>query len=219
MKEVCKSSSLVLFHHSLSHVQLFATPWAAARQASLSFTFSMSLQKFIPFKSVMQSNYLVLCCPLLLPPSIFPNIRVFLMSQLFPSGGQSTEASASVLPINIQDWFPLGLTHLISLQPKVLSRVFSNTIFQKDQFFSAQPSSSFFFFFPGNIFLFLSFSFSFFCSFIFISWRLITLQYCSSLCHTLTCFRKQHWNMYIISLLYDPILTAIHDYCENHSFD
>ena len=61
----------------------------------------------------------------LLPPSIFPSIRSFPMSQFFTSGGQSIGASASVLPMNIQDWFPLGLTGLISLQFKGLSRIFS----------------------------------------------------------------------------------------------
>ena len=66
----------------------------------------------------------------------------FPMSQYFPSGGQSIgpSASATVLPMNIQDWFPLGLTSLISLQSKALSRVFSNTTAQKHQFFSTQPS-------------------------------------------------------------------------------
>ena len=79
-------------------------------------------------ESVMPSNHLVLCRPLLLP-SIFPSIRVFQMSQLFISGGQSigVSASTSVLPMNIQDRFPLGWTGLISLQSKGLSRVFSNT--------------------------------------------------------------------------------------------
>ena len=77
--------------------------------------------------------------PLLLLPSIFPSSR---MSWLFASGGQSieTSASASVLPMNIQDWFPLGLTGLICLQPKGLSRVFSNNTVWKHQFFGAQPS-------------------------------------------------------------------------------
>ena len=70
----------------------------------------------------------------------FPASGYFLMSQLFASGGQSIGASASVLPINIQDWFPLGLTSLTSLQSKGLSRVFSNTTVQKHQFSSAQPS-------------------------------------------------------------------------------
>ena len=63
---------------------------------------------------------------------------LFPMSQFFTFGGQSIEVSASVLPMNIQDWFALGLTGLISLQPKGLSRVFSNTTVQKHQFFSAQ---------------------------------------------------------------------------------
>ena len=62
---------------SLSHVRLFATPWNAACQASLSITNSWSLIKFMPIKSVMPSNHLILCCLLLLLPSIFPSIRVF----------------------------------------------------------------------------------------------------------------------------------------------
>ena len=62
---------------SLSHVWLFATPWTAARQASLSFTISQSLLKLMSIDSVMPSNHLILCHPLLLPPSIFPRIRVF----------------------------------------------------------------------------------------------------------------------------------------------
>ena len=83
-----------------------------------------------------------ICHPLLLLPSIFPSIRVFSMSWLFALGSQSirASASASVLPMNIQGWFPLGLTVLISLQSKGLLRVFSSTTTQKHQFFSAQPS-------------------------------------------------------------------------------
>ena len=75
-------------------------------------------------------------------PSSFPVSGSFLMSFLFTSGGQSVgvSASASVLPMNIQDWFPLGWTGLISLQSKRLSRVLSNTIAQKNQFFGSQPS-------------------------------------------------------------------------------
>ena len=93
-------------------------------------------------ESVMPSNHLILCHPLLLPPSIFPRIRVFSKSQLFTSGGQSIGAStsASVLPMNIQGWFPLGLTGWISFQSKRLSRVFSNTTVWEYQFSSAQPS-------------------------------------------------------------------------------
>ena len=106
---------------SLWHVRLFVTPWTAARQASLSFTISHSLLRLMAIESVMPSNHLILCCPLLLLPSIFPRIKVFSTeSALFASGGQSTGASASAssLPMNIQGWFPLGLTGLISLQSK-----------------------------------------------------------------------------------------------------
>ena len=118
----------------LSHVQLFATPWTAAHQASLSFfTISRTLLKLISIESVMPSNHLILCYPLLLLPSIFPSIRVFPMRQFFASGGQSIGvlASASVLPINIQGWFPLGWTSWIPLQSKGLSRVFSNATVSK----------------------------------------------------------------------------------------
>ena len=89
----------------------------------------------------MPSSHLI-CCPLLLLPSIFPSIRAFPMSQFFTSGSQSigVSASASVLPMNIHDLFPLGWTDWISLQSKGLSRVFSNTTVQKHQFFSTQPT-------------------------------------------------------------------------------
>ena len=93
------------------------TPWTVARQASLSFTISQSWLKLMSIESVMSSNFLILCCPLLLLPSIFPGQHQCLpVSQLFTSGGQSTGAlaSASVLPMNTQGLFPLGLTGLIS---------------------------------------------------------------------------------------------------------
>ena len=97
--------------HSLSCVQLFVTPWTAAHQASLSITNYCSLLKLMSLESVMPSNHLILCCPLLLSPSIFPSIRVFSNESVFTTGGQSVgvSASASVLPKNSQDWFPLGL--------------------------------------------------------------------------------------------------------------
>ena len=130
----------------LSHVRLSVTPWTAAHQASLSITNSWSLLKPMSVDSVMPSNHLILC-PLLLPPSIFPSIRVFSktvfqMSHFFESSGQSigVSASVSVLPMNIQDRFPLGWTGWISLQSKGLSRVFSNTPVQKHQHFSTQLS-------------------------------------------------------------------------------
>ena len=126
---------------SLSWVPLFVTPWTAARQASLSITISRSLLKLMSIESVMPSIHLILCRLLLLPPSVFPSIRVFQESVLcirWPEYGVS--ASASVLPMNFQDWFLLGWTGWISLQSKGLSRVFSNTTVQKHQFFGAQLS-------------------------------------------------------------------------------
>ena len=122
---------------SLSHVWLFATPGTAACQASLSITNSQSLVKRMSVKLVMWSYHLILCHPLLLP-SIFPASGSFPVSQFLPSGSQSIGvlALASVLPVNIQDWFPLGLIGLMSLQ----SRVFSNTTVQNHQSFSAQLS-------------------------------------------------------------------------------
>ena len=111
----------VQFSHSV--VSIFATPWTAACQASLSITSSESLLRLMSIELVMPSNHLILCRPLLLLPSIFPTIRVFSVSQFFASGGQSIGASASVsvLPMSIQCCFPLGLTGLISLLSKGLS--------------------------------------------------------------------------------------------------
>ena len=121
---------------SLSHIQFFVTPWTAAHQASLLFINSRGLLKLMSIESIMPSNYPILSCSLLFLCSIFPSMRVFSMSQLFASGGQSMGVSASVLPMNIQDWSPLGWTGCISLQSMGLSRVFSNTTVQKHQFFS-----------------------------------------------------------------------------------
>ena len=100
------------------------TPWTAACQAFLSITNSRSLLKLMFIELVMPSNHLFLCCPLLLLSSILPSIRVFPVTQFFASDDQSigASASASVLPMNIQDQFPLGLTSLISLQTKGLSK-------------------------------------------------------------------------------------------------
>ena len=111
---------------SLSHVWLFATPWTAACQASLFFIISWSLLKLMFIESVMPFNHLILCHPLLLLPFVFPSIRVFSMSQLFKSGGQSigTSALASFLPMNIQDWFSLGLIYLHWWIRIIKSRVF-----------------------------------------------------------------------------------------------
>ena len=143
---------------SLSCVWLFVTPWTSTCQASLSITNSWSLSKLISIELVMPSNHLILCHPLHLLPSIFPSIRAFSSESALCSGGQSIGASASVLPMNIQNWFPLGLTGLISLQSKGLSRIFSNTTVQRI-------------------------------------------------------------NSSVLSFLYRPTLTSIHDYRENHSLD
>ena len=126
---------------SLSRVWLFASPWTAARHASLSITNCQSLPKLMSIESVMPSNHSSSVVPFSSCLQSFPASGSFQMSQ-FTSGGQSTvvSASASVLPMNIQDWFPLGWTGWVSLQSKGLSRVFSNTTVQKHQFFSAQLS-------------------------------------------------------------------------------
>ena len=102
---------------SLSRVQLFATPWTTAHQASLSITNSRSPPKLMSIESVMPFNHLV---PFSSCPQYFPASRAFQMSQLFASGGQSIGASAStsVRPMNTQDWFPLGWTGWISLSPR-----------------------------------------------------------------------------------------------------
>ena len=126
---------------SFRHVWLFATPWTAPRQASLSITNSWNILRLMCTESVMPSNHLILYLPFSCLQS-FPASGSFPMIWFFESGGQSTgvSTSASVLPMNIQDWFPLGWRGWISLQCKGLSRVFSSTTVQKHQFFGAQLS-------------------------------------------------------------------------------
>ena len=119
---------------SLSHVWLFATPWIAARQASLSITISQSSLKLTSIESVMPPSHLILYrLPFLLPP-IPPSISLF-------QWVKSVSTLASFLPKNTQDWSPLEWTCWISLQSKGLSRVFSNTTVQKHQFFGTPLSS------------------------------------------------------------------------------
>ena len=128
---------------SLNCVQHFANPWTAARQASLSFTNSRSLPKLMSIESVMPSNHLILCRPLLVLPSVFPSIKVFSNESAFhircpkywsisfnisPSDGHSGLISFRM------DWLDL-------LAVQGLSRVFSNTTVQKHQFFATQLSS------------------------------------------------------------------------------
>ena len=93
-------------------------------------------------ESVMPSKHLILCYPLLFLPSVFPSIRAFSNELALRIRQSNIEASAasSVIPMNIQGWFHLGFTSLISMQSKGLSRVFSSTRVQKHEFFSTQPS-------------------------------------------------------------------------------
>ena len=117
------------------------TPWTVAHKAPQSFTISWSLLKFMSIESMMLSKHLILCYPFSRCPPFF------LASKSFPLGWHSSLCgkgigalgSASVLPMNIQGWFPLGLTGLTSLLSKGLSRVFSSTTTQKHQFFGTQP--------------------------------------------------------------------------------
>ena len=127
----CSVVSNSLWPHGLQHIRL-PCPSPTARAYSNSYPshwwcHPTILSSVVPFSSHLQS---------------FPASGFFPMSQFFTSGGQSirVSASASILPMNIQDWFPLGWTGWISLQSKWLSRVFSNTTVQKHQFFSAQLS-------------------------------------------------------------------------------
>ena len=151
----------VLFSvQSLSCVQFSVTPWTAAHQASLSITNSRSLLKLMSIESVMPTNHLILVIPFSSCLQSFPASGSFQMSQFFASGGQSTgvSASASVLPVNIQDCFPLEWTGWISLQSPRDSQESSTPRFKS-------ISSS------------------------------------------------------VLSFLYSPTLTSIHDYRKNHSFD
>ena len=104
----------------LSHVHFFVTSWTAARQVSLSFTIFRSLLKLMYIMSVMPSKHLIFYRPFSSCPQSFPAAGSFPMSQPFPSHRQNigASASASVLPMNIQGWYPLGLTGLISLVSK-----------------------------------------------------------------------------------------------------
>ena len=115
--------------HGLQHARLPSPSLGACSNSCLLSQWCQPsiLSSVVPFSSCLQS---------------FPSSGSFLKSQLFTSGGHNigTSASASVLSMNIQDWFPLGLTGLISLQSKGLSRIFSNTTVQKYQFFGAQLS-------------------------------------------------------------------------------
>ena len=128
---------------SLIRVRLFGTPWTAAHQASLSITSSWSSLTLMSIEVVISSNHLILWCPLLLPPSVFPTIRVFSdESVLHIRWPKYWSFSFSISPSSeYSGLISFRMTDWISLQSKGFSRVFSNTTVQKHQFFGAQPSS------------------------------------------------------------------------------
>ena len=137
----------VIVVQPICRVQLSVAPLDSAHQAPLSSTISQSLLKFMSIESVMPSNHLIFCRPLPLLPSIFPSIRVFSSESAlwirWPKDWNFTFSIQWVrtdIPMNIQDWFCLGLIGLISLLSKGLSRVFSSTTVQKQQFFGVQLS-------------------------------------------------------------------------------
>ena len=127
---------LLLFSHPVVSNSL----WPHGLQHTLSLIISQSLSKIMFIASEMPSSQLILWHPLLLLPSIFPGIRDFSMSRLFSSDDRNTGASPSVLPVNIQGWFPFRLACLISLLSKGLWGIFSNTSVQRHQFFGLLPS-------------------------------------------------------------------------------
>ena len=120
----------------LGHVRFFATPWTVAHQASLSITNSQSLLKLMSIESVMPSNHLIPVIPFFSHLQYFLASGSFPMSQFLPSGGQSirVSASASVIPMNIQDWFPLGWTGWISLHPYKKNWMFTWTLEKNSKF-------------------------------------------------------------------------------------
>ena len=126
----------------LSHVRLLATPWTAACRLPCPSPTSRAWSNSHPSSQWCHPTISSSVIPFSSCLQTFPTLGSFPMSWLFASGGQSirASASASVLPMNIQDWFPLELTGLISLLSKGLPRVFSNTTVQKHQFFGAQLS-------------------------------------------------------------------------------
>ena len=139
-KDLSSQSNSVQFISVAQSCLTLCNPCIAAHQASLSITNYQNLLKLMSIEEMMPSTIsssviLFSSCLQSFPPS-----GSFLMSQFFASSDQMHSASASILPMNIQDWFPLWLTGLISLLSKRLSKVFSSTTVQKHQFFGTQPS-------------------------------------------------------------------------------
>ena len=143
LKELVQNFCPIDVVQSLSHVRLFATLWTAARQASLSFTIARADSNSCPLSQWCHPTILSSVIPFSSCLQFFPASGFFPMSQFFASGGQSTGAlpSASVPPMNIQDWSPLGWTGWISLLSKGLSKVFSKTTVQKQILWCSQLSS------------------------------------------------------------------------------
>ena len=130
LKNYEKNKYNVFFMTMLSRLVMSVSPWTTAHQVSLSFTIFLSLLKFMSIESIMLSRYLILCGPFFSScPQSFPASGAFRVSLFFTSGGQSIEVSASVLPMNIHDWFLLWLTGLNSLLSKELTRVSSAPLF------------------------------------------------------------------------------------------
>ena len=126
---------------SPSRVRLFITPWTAGRQASLSLVISQSSPNFMSIESVMPSNHLILCCPLLLLPSVFPSIRVFSSESAFCIGWpKNWSFSFSISPSEKYSGLVSFKIGLISLVSNGLSRVFSSTVVWKHQLFGTLPS-------------------------------------------------------------------------------
>jgi len=132
---------LVVVHSVAVHARLFVTPWTAAHQASLSFTISQSLLKLMSIESMMPSNHLILCHPLLLPPSIFPSTRVFFNEcHLHIRWSKYWSFRFSISCFNEYSgliFFRIHSSDLLAVQRTL--RVFSNNTFQKHQFFGTQP--------------------------------------------------------------------------------
>ena len=141
--ETCQNSSSGQFSLVAQSYPTLCDPMDCSTPGLPVHRLSQRLLKLMSVESVMPSNHLILCRPLLHLDSILPSIRVFSNESFFTSCGQSigVSASTSILPMNTQDGSPSEWTGWISLQSKGLSRVFSNTTVQKHQFFGTQPSS------------------------------------------------------------------------------
>ena len=138
----CRFVGSVQFSSILQSCLTLWTPWTATHQASVSITNSWSPPEPMSIELVMPSNHLILCHPLLFLPSIFPSFRTFSNESVLHIRWPKYW-SFSNSPFNKYSGFPLGLTGLLSLQPKELSRLFSNNTVRNHQFYGAQPTLCF----------------------------------------------------------------------------